>query len=109
MGALAATGNKFHRMGPAIPLNGVCRFPFDGYLGDDLDIADILERMLSDPSSGLDVPAAILLETVQGEGGLNAASPSWLRRIARLAEQHGALLIVDDIQAGCGVRGLLQF
>jgi diaminobutyrate-2-oxoglutarate transaminase len=105
MGALAATGNKFHRMGPAIPLNGVSRFPFDGYLGDDLDTADILERMLSDPSSGLDAPAAILLETVQGEGGLNAASPSWLRRVARLAEQHGALLIVDDIQAGCGRTG----
>jgi diaminobutyrate-2-oxoglutarate transaminase len=105
MGALAATGNKFHRMGPSIPLNGVSRLPYDGYLGADLDTADILERMLSDPSSGLDAPAAILLETVQGEGGLNAASPSWLRRIARLAEQHGALLIVDDIQAGCGRTG----
>jgi diaminobutyrate-2-oxoglutarate transaminase len=41
----------------------------------------MLERMLADPSSGLDAPAAILLETVQGEGGLNAASPAWLRRM----------------------------
>jgi diaminobutyrate-2-oxoglutarate transaminase len=105
MGALAATGNKFHRMGPAIPLNGVSRLPYDAYLGNDLDTADVLERMLEDPSSGLDAPAAILLETVQGEGGLNAASPSWLRRIAGLAERHGALLIVDDIQAGCGRTG----
>jgi diaminobutyrate-2-oxoglutarate transaminase len=105
MGALAATGNKFHRMGPAIPLHGVSRLPYDGYLGQELDTADVLERMLSDPSSGLDAPAAILLETVQGEGGLNAASPSWLRRIAGLAERHGALLIIDDIQAGCGRTG----
>ena len=105
MGALAATGNKFHRMGPAIPLNGVSRLPYDGYLGKDVDTAEVLERMLADPSSGLDAPAAILLETVQGEGGLNAASPSWLRRMARLAERHGALLIVDDIQAGCGRTG----
>ncbi len=50
-------------------------------------------------------PAAILLETVQGEGGLNAASPEWLRRVAELAHAHGALLIVDDIQAGCGRTG----
>ncbi len=104
-GALAATGNRYHRMAPAIQLNGVSRLPFDGYLGKDVDTAEILERMLNDPSSGLDSPAAILLETVQGEGGLNAASPSWLRQIAHLAQLHGALLIVDDIQAGCGRTG----
>jgi len=105
MGALNATGNKFHRMESALPLHGVSRLPFDGYFGPDLDTADILERMLTDPSSGLDEPAAILLETVQGEGGLNAASESWLRRMASLAQRHGALLIVDDIQAGCGRTG----
>src|SRR5690606_17056899 len=57
------------------------------------------------PSSGLDAPAAIVVETIQGEGGLNVASPEWLRRIARIAKDHGALLIVDDIQAGCGRSG----
>jgi diaminobutyrate-2-oxoglutarate transaminase len=105
LGALAATGNRYHRMGPSIPLSGISRLPFDGYLGPEVDTADVLERMLADPSSGLDAPAAILLETVQGEGGLNAASPAWLRRIACLAERHGALLIADDIQAGCGRTG----
>jgi diaminobutyrate-2-oxoglutarate transaminase len=104
-GALAATGNRYNRMAPALQLNGVSRLPFDGYLGKDVNTAEILERMLNDPSSGLDSPAAILLETVQGEGGLNAASPSWLRQIAHLAQLHGALLIVDDIQAGCGRTG----
>jgi diaminobutyrate-2-oxoglutarate transaminase len=104
-GALAATGNRHNRMAPALQLNGVSRLPFDGYLGKDVNTAEILERMLNDPSSGLDSPAAILLETVQGEGGLNAASPSWLRQIAHLAQLHGALLIVDDIQAGCGRTG----
>jgi diaminobutyrate-2-oxoglutarate transaminase len=104
-GALAATGNKHHRIGPMIPLANVYRAPFDGYLGDEFDTADLLEKMLHDPSSGLDAPAAILLETVQGEGGLNAASPVWLNRIASLARMCGALLIVDDIQAGCGRTG----
>jgi diaminobutyrate-2-oxoglutarate transaminase len=104
-GALAATGNQHHRIGPMIPLANVYRAPFDGYLGNEFDTADLLEKMLHDPSSGLDAPAAILLETVQGEGGLNAASAVWLNRIALLARKCGALLIVDDIQAGCGRTG----
>ena len=71
-------------MAPSLPLHGVSRLPFDGYLGDGTDTADLLERMLDDPSSGLDPPAAVMLETVQGEGGLNVASPDWLRRVAAL-------------------------
>jgi diaminobutyrate-2-oxoglutarate transaminase len=63
----------------------VYRAPFDGYLGEEFNTADLLEKMLDDPSSGLDAPAAILLETVQGEGGLNVASPVWLNHIAALA------------------------
>jgi diaminobutyrate-2-oxoglutarate transaminase len=105
LGALAATASAGMRGAPAIPLSGVSRLPFDGYLGPGIDTADLLASMLVDSSSGLDVPAAILLETVQGEGGLNAASPRWLRRVAALAAEHGALLIVDDIQAGCGRTG----
>jgi diaminobutyrate-2-oxoglutarate transaminase len=80
--------------------------PYDNYFGGkNCDTADFLEAMLNDRSSGLDAPAAILLETVQGEGGLNAASPEWVRRVAELAKEHGALLIIDDIQAGCGRTG----
>ncbi|HEX4360722.1 MAG TPA: diaminobutyrate--2-oxoglutarate transaminase [Pseudonocardia sp.] len=104
-GALAATANSTMRGGPVNALSGVFRLPYDGYLGPDVDTADLLELMLADPSSGLDAPAAILLETVQGEGGLNVASSRWLRRIAALASAHGALLIIDDIQAGCGRTG----
>ncbi|MEC3860435.1 diaminobutyrate--2-oxoglutarate transaminase [Mesobacterium sp. TK19101] len=104
-GALAATGNGYHRGGAGMALNGVTRMPFDGYFGDAADSADFLKAMLSDKSGGVDAPAAILLETVQGEGGLNVASPAWVQRIAKLARDHGALLIIDDIQAGCGRCG----
>jgi diaminobutyrate-2-oxoglutarate transaminase len=70
----------------------------------------LLDQRLSDRSSGLDAPAAILVEAVQGEGGLRAASPDWLRRIAQIARRHGALLILDDIQAGCGrTNGFFSF
>ena len=104
-GALAATGNRHHRMGASVALNGVSRALYDGYLGPKVNTADVLEQLLDDPSSGYDKPAAILLETVQGEGGLNVASDRWLRQIADLASKHGVLLIVDDIQAGCGRTG----
>ena len=105
LGALACTGNAAKRTGAGVPLNHVSHEPYDAYHGPDVDTAALLERRLSDPSSGLDAPAAVLVETIQGEGGLNIASPEWLRAIADIAKRHGALLIVDDIQAGCGRAG----
>lgn len=104
-GALAATGNSYHRGGAGTALSDVTRIPYEDYFPGCGDTADFLEAMLNDRSSGLDAPAAIILETVQGEGGLNAASPAWLQRIAELARKAGALLIVDDVQAGCGRTG----
>ncbi|MWB77584.1 diaminobutyrate--2-oxoglutarate transaminase [Pseudooceanicola sp. 216_PA32_1] len=105
LGALAATGNEYHRGGAGTTLHGVTRMPYDGYMGEGTDTADLLAAMLRDKSSGLEAPAAIILETVQGEGGLNAASAEWVRRVADLAKESGALLIIDDIQAGCGRTG----
>nr|WP_319518661.1 diaminobutyrate--2-oxoglutarate transaminase [uncultured Martelella sp.] len=104
MGALAATGNGYHRGGASMDTSGVTRIPYDDY-ADGVDSAALLEQMLADPSSGVDEPAAIMFETVQGEGGLNAASPEWIRRMADIAHNHGALLIIDDIQAGSGRTG----
>lgn len=104
MGALAATGNGYHRGGAGADTQGVTRMPYDDY-ANGLDSAALLEQMLSDKSGGIDAPAAIMLETVQGEGGLNAASGDFVRRVAAIAKDHGALLIIDDIQAGCGRTG----
>lgn len=106
MGALSCTGNAGKRAGAgAGPLCGVSRMPFEGAFGEDVDTLAQIEMMLDNPSSGIDAPAAFILEPVQGEGGLNAASTEWMQGIARLAKKHGALLIVDDIQAGCGRTG----
>ncbi|MBO0212993.1 diaminobutyrate--2-oxoglutarate transaminase [Vibrio sp. Vb2880] len=102
-GALAATGNQHHRGGAGLGLSGVTRLPYDGYA--DIDGLALFETMLNDNSSGLDKPAAVLVEAVQGEGGLNAASNEWLQRLSKLCKAHGVLVIVDDIQAGCGRTG----
>lgn len=104
MGALAATANGYHRGGAAMDSAGVTRMPYDGY-AENVDSAALIDQMLSDASGGIDAPAAFILETVQGEGGLNVASAQWVQRIAEIARKHGALLIIDDIQAGCGRTG----
>lgn len=105
LGSLALTGNRHHRGGAGITMPGATILPFDGYFGPGVDTIDYFERFLGDPSSGLDLPAAIVLEVVQGEGGLNVASDSWLQRVEQLCKKHEILLIVDDIQAGCGRTG----
>lgn len=105
LGAMAATGNSHHRAAAGLPLIGTTPMPFDGYLGDRLDTAELLEQMIDDPSSGVDYPAAVIVETVQGEGGLNAARFEWLRAVERICRSRDILLIVDDIQAGCGRTG----
>jgi diaminobutyrate-2-oxoglutarate transaminase len=105
LGSLALTGNASKRAGAGLPLANVSRMPFDGFLGTDVDTMDVIEAYLSDPSSGVDAPAAFVVETIQGEGGINVASPRWLQRLALLARRLGSLLIVDDIQMGCGRTG----
>ena len=105
LGALAVTGNSAKRNAAGVPLTNVVRAPFCNYLGEDGDSLGYLETLFSDRSSGIDAPAAILVETVQAEGGVNVASTAWLRALAALARRSGALLIVDDIQSGCGRTG----
>ncbi|WGW03531.1 diaminobutyrate--2-oxoglutarate transaminase [Tropicibacter oceani] len=104
LGALSLTGNAGKRAGAGTDLDGVTHMPFEGSLGD-VDTLALIEQMLANPSSGIDAPAAFIFEPVQGEGGLNAASDAWMQGIAQLAKEHGALLIADDIQAGCGRTG----
>ncbi|MGD8860572.1 MAG: diaminobutyrate--2-oxoglutarate transaminase [Myxococcales bacterium] len=104
LGALAATGNESKREGAGIPLPFTQHMPFDGYFGDADTIA-YFEKYLADTSSGVDVPAAAIVETVQGEGGVNVSSHEWLKRLSDLCRRFGILLIVDDIQVGCGRTG----
>ncbi|WP_036499103.1 diaminobutyrate--2-oxoglutarate transaminase [Nocardia aobensis] len=104
LGALAVTGNAAKRAGAGVPLPHVHPMPYDGYLGGADELAWI-ERMLDDTSSGVDKPAAVIVETVQGEGGVNIARAEWLRRLAEMVAARGILLIVDDVQMGCGRTG----
>ncbi len=105
VGAMATTGNSHHRDAAGLPLVGATFMPYSGYLGEDIDTTEYLDKALSDQSSGLDKPAAVIVETVQGEGGASAADFEWLRNLETVCRRHDVLLIVDDIQAGCGRTG----
>ncbi|MER9052324.1 diaminobutyrate--2-oxoglutarate transaminase [Mesorhizobium sp. M0923] len=105
LGAVAATGNRFHREASGVSLSSVTFMPYDGYLGPALDTADYLRKVLLDKSSGIDSPAAILVESVQGQGGINVARKEWLQSVQSTAQNTGALFIVDDVQMGCGRTG----
>jgi len=105
LGSVAATGNSHHRSGAGTSLNDVTFMPYDGYMGNKTNTIDYLRRVLEDNSSGTDLPAAIILETIQGEGGINIASTKWLKSLEELCHEFKILLIVDDIQVGCGRTG----
>ena len=105
LGALSASSNRAKRAGAGLPLGAATSMPYDGFLGPGVDTVDVLRRYLDDPGSGLDLPAAVLVETVQGEGGLHAAGERWLKGLQDLCRSRGILLVLDDIQAGCGRTG----
>ncbi|HCN71022.1 MAG TPA: diaminobutyrate--2-oxoglutarate transaminase, partial [Pusillimonas sp.] len=105
LGALAVTGNAHYRNVSGVSLNDVLRLPFDGYSGAGVDSIEMVRQTLADSSSGVEAPAAFLVETVQAEGGVNVASKAWLQALQALAKEYGALFIIDDIQLGNGRTG----
>ncbi|MEX1056919.1 MAG: aminotransferase class III-fold pyridoxal phosphate-dependent enzyme, partial [Natronospirillum sp.] len=111
LGALACTTNSHFRNAAGVALDNVVHQPFDSgseqgdKLGGGIAALDRLRAMYEDSSSGLELPAAFIVETIQAEGGVNVASKEWLLAVQTLAHDLGALFIVDDIQAGCGRTG----
>ncbi|EGF31163.1 Diaminobutyrate-pyruvate aminotransferase [Oxalobacteraceae bacterium IMCC9480] len=105
LGSLSLTGNQKYREASGVTLSNVHHAPYAGYFGPEVDTIAMLDKLIADPSSGVDHPAAVIVESVQGEGGLNVAGLNWLKKLEKLCRRHDILLIVDDIQAGCGRTG----
>lgn len=105
LGALSVTGNSMKRAGAGIPLVHTTPMPYDNYFGGVTEDFQWFERVLDDSGSGFNRPAAVIVETIQGEGGINVARPEWLRALAELCSRREILLIVDDVQMGCGRTG----
>lgn len=101
LGSLAMTTDRTSRQGAGVSLNNVTFLPYDG----TLDSIAYLKWVLEDDHSGIDKPAAIVLETLQAEGGINVASVEWLQEIRKICTENDILMIVDDIQVGNGRTG----
>lgn len=105
LGSLSVTGNSMKRGGAGVPLVHTTPMPYDNFLDGTTPDFMWFERMLTDSGSGMDEPAAVIVETVQGEGGINVARAQWLRALEELCRRHGILLVIDDVQMGCGRTG----
>jgi len=112
--SLALTCDRHHREGIGqlvpdvqfIPYPYPYRNPF-GCPDEEVDLqaAENLDRVLSDSHSGYLKPAAVILESVQGEGGTIIPTTRFMKRIREICNKHGVLMICDEIQAGLGRTG----
>ena len=112
--ALAATGNVAVRTPAGVPDAGVTRLPFPqdyrcpygvgGIAGERIAV-EHARRLFEDPGSGMTPPAAMIVEPVQGEGGVIPAPDGWFRALRTLVAEHGVPLIADEVQTGLGRTG----
>lgn len=115
-GALSLTGNLAAKTPVANLMPGVqfmpypnsyrCPFGLGGEAGAQACSA-YFERMLKDPESGVTKPAAVILEAIQGEGGVIPAPASFLQTVRRVTAELDIPLICDEIQCGMGRSGRL--
>src|SRR5690606_20634264 len=100
LGALLGNGVQFM----PYPYDYRCPFGLGGEAGVKAGL-HYLENLLLDPEGGVPLPAAVILEVVQGEGGVIPADIEWLKGVRRITEQAGVALIVDEIQSGFARTG----
>ncbi len=111
--ALALTcDDSHHGVGSTVPGVSFIPFPYKyrnpfGCPDEDVDLqaAENLERVLSDSHSGFAKPAAVILESVQGEGGTIIPTTRFMKRVREICDKHDVLMICDEIQAGLGRTG----
>jgi diaminobutyrate-2-oxoglutarate transaminase len=104
LGTLALTTEKEAREGAGIALENVQHIPAP-YMFEELDTIKYMQTLISDDHSGVEKPAALILETVQAEGGIWVFSPEYLKAVRQFCDDNDILMIVDDIQVGCGRTG----
>ncbi|MFE3146288.1 diaminobutyrate--2-oxoglutarate transaminase family protein [Streptomyces sp. NPDC059218] len=105
-GALAASGGAEDVRVTRLPFPRDYRCPFGigGERGAEI-AARWTENLLDDPKGGTPAPAGMILEPVQGEGGVNPAPDGWMRRMREISEARHIPLIADEVQTGVGRTG----
>ena len=109
LGSISLTSDKASRLGAGVPLNYVTHIPTP-YMFKDLDVIEYLDKILSDDHSGIELPAAIILETVQAEGGVYVFDEKFLQGIRKICDKYDILMICDEIQIGnCRTGNFFSF
>ena len=115
-GALSCTGNLEAKNKVGGLIAEVHHFPYPNTYRDSFGLTgeasvdaacNYFERTLKDPESGITKPAAVILEPIQGEGGVNPAPVKFLQTVRRVTKELGIPMIVDEIQCGMGRSGKL--
>lgn len=104
LASLALTTDRTSRIGAGVSLNDVTHIPAP-YMFPELDTIQYMETLVTDDHSGVEIPAALVIETIQAEGGIYVFENEWLQRCRKFCDAHDILLIVDDVQVGCGRSG----
>ena len=105
LGALALTTESAARKAAGVPLNYTVHIPAPYSMGGNFDSIAYMEQLLSDDHSGYEKPAAIIIETVQQEGGIHVFSKEFLKDLRALCDKYDILLICDEVQIGCSRSG----
>ena len=100
LGALSLTSDAGARKGAGVALTDVTHIPAP-YMFKGLDVIEYMETILTDDHSAIEKPAAIVIETVQAEGGIYVFEDKFLQDLRKLCDRHDILLLIDDIQVGC--------
>ena len=104
LGAISLTTDHVPRVGAGVPLENVTHIPAP-YMFPELDTIEYMETLLKDDHSGVEKPAALFIETIQAEGGVNVFDVDWLKRVRKFCDDNDILLVIDDIQVGCARSG----
>ena len=105
LGALALTTESAARKAAGVPLNYTVHIPAPYSMGGNFDSIAYMEQLLNDDHSGYEKPAAIIIETVQQEGGIHVFSKEFLKELRALCDKYDILLICDEVQIGCSRSG----
>ena len=105
LGALALTTESAARKAAGVPLNYTVHIPAPYSMGGNFDSIAYMEQLLSDDHSGYEKPSAIIIETVQQEGGIHVFSKEFLKDLRALCDKYDILLICDEVQIGCSRSG----
>lgn len=104
LGALALTTDLGARKGAGVKLENVTHIPAP-YMNPNFDTIEYMQMLLDDDHSAIEKPAAVVIETVQAEGGIQVFEVEYLQRLRKFCDDNDILLMVDDIQVGCARTG----